>query len=164
MDKPLIDGLPADIALGEYLPAEGQQFLGSPDVMEEVLRDYLSSIAYAKADMDRGALTPEGFQAKVHDLARKVQTIVYGKDTAYRGTPWNTAGQLGAYIVGPLGGGGDASDAVYRLMGRLFSQLATVLAAFEAGTQTDEWFQFNSDALVEEYRHHLLGEPFDADE
>lgn len=131
-------------------------FLGSPTVVETLLRDLMAQVTTA-----RGAQLADGTDPMptLEAAAQRFQTVFYGQDPAYRGSPWNSPRHLGRALVEQAGMGGDREDAVYRLAVRVMAEVARIVAEFEADKLTDQQVQDAIDAAVDLYRGALMGLP-----
>lgn len=137
----------ADIMIPSPLKEQGDNYLGSIEVVDGIVRDFVSTVAEAD--------DPDEITAKADDLA----LIFSGGKPGYSVVPhWNTRQQLGLYIVKHYGKA-DPESSVIEILKVLFLDAAMrVLEAVKATMeQGDEAGTFQVDALIEELVAILTG-------
>lgn len=132
----------------------GRPYLGTPSVVEGVLRGYLLEL---KDFRTKQLLEGDDPRPHVSSAADRLQAIFYGQDKEYLASGWNTEDSLGKFLVKDCGIGGDTKDAVRRIGVRIARDFYKILTAFEADDITDEKTQEKINALVKLFIQALLG-------
>ncbi len=74
-------------------------YLGSPTVVDRLLRDFMSSALSILAEFQDGrAGSEDAAEVQVHALARRYEAIFMGEDAGYVPQPWNSRRRLGIYL------------------------------------------------------------------
>lgn len=169
IDKRTIEGSPERAADRgreqgfEYFAQEGQP-LGSPEVTEGLVRQFLSECIDARLAIHEERLTPEAGKAKMQAASKRYAAIFMGADSSYAASPWNTPEGLGAYIAANYEGAGDKDEACEALFLRLAADMMKLARAHEDEEIDDDVAQFQTEALVEDAVLTLLGLPAEADD
>lgn len=149
----------------DLAPAEGQASLAEPSVVDMQLRIWAKFLLDTANDVALERKTQEQAISAMAAEAGRMQSVFYGGNAAFKAQPtWNRPQNLGAYLVGPVGLGGDPADAPARLFRAFWSELAPNLAAFQNDEMDEETFQdVVAEELIERYRHYLMGVPLPPD-
>lgn len=132
----------------------GRPYLGSPKVVDGILREYLSDLVSIRtAQVERG----DDPVPKIIEIAKGLQSVFYGLDARFQPFAWNKPGSLGAALVNDCGIGGEVDDAVYRLAVRIAKEHLSDLVAYEAGRMDDEHIRQSIDDLLKRYTVILSG-------
>jgi hypothetical protein len=123
----------------------GKPYLGSPAVVDQLLREALHRVTVLRREqLESGADPVPG----ILQIGADLQAVFYGADTRYQASAWNSPKHLGRMLVGQCGIGGDVSDAVARAATRMTRDFITDLVASEQGRMTEAEFQASTDALL----------------
>ena len=132
----------------------GRPYLGSPKVVEGVLREYLVDLTSLRtAHVEKG----EDMLPHLLGQAKLIQDIFYGADARFLPFAWNKPESLGAALVNECGIGGEISDAVIRVAVRIAKEFLSDLIAFEEGRIDESHMQVSVDELVKRYSAILSG-------
>ncbi|MEW6695499.1 hypothetical protein Tther_02228 [Tepidimonas thermarum] len=146
--------IPDSDALIESGFSTEKPFLGSPSVIEGLLRRVLYDITVARrAQLERG----EDAIAVMLRKADELQRVLYGQDPAYQAYVWNSPKHLGRFLVERCGIGGDTSDAVNRAAIRMMRDFAFDLVAYEDDRITEQQMQASVDALIDKFTRIFVG-------
>jgi hypothetical protein len=132
------------------------------DPVDTLLREYAVTIMGAVDQVAQGKMAQAQLGEKLQKEAKRLQGLFYSQSPDYNATRWNRPEQLGQYIVN-LGFGGEANDAVERLLRSFAFELVPNVTSFHQGKHTEEVLQMVAEELIERYRHFLLGIPLPAD-
>lgn len=138
--------------------------LGSPDVVDGLVRQFLGEVIAARIDVHTDKITPEACQHRIESAASKYAGIFMGKDPDYAPSSWNTPAQLGAFIAANYANAGPPDQAVNALFLRLAADTMILAQEHEEEAVDDEVAEFRTDALVEGAVNTLLGLPEIEDE
>lgn len=142
--------LPDSDALIEAGPTRGKPYLGSPGVVDQILRHALFDVLAARRAGDD---LVEHVKTKAADLAR----VFLGQDSSYQASYWNREQGLATALVERCDIGGETSDAVMRLFVRMYREFIEDMASHEHERLSDEQFQQSIGALLVKYTHILIG-------
>lgn len=108
----------------------GKPYLGTPSVVDGIIRDYLHQLAKLRHAqlMDNASLEDGLLKA-----ATALQVTLYGGDSKYLPSTWNTERLLGRFLVDRCGIGGETADAVKRAAIHLASEFYDIIAHVEGG-------------------------------
>jgi hypothetical protein len=146
--------IPDSVELSTFGLSSETRYLGSPSVVEDVLKMYLASINAIRQEQLHGV--PIDVQAKVTEQAKRMQSVFYGHSSAFTYTPWFSVDHLGRALVEKAKLGGDRGDAVYRLFLHIACEYLTAYVAFESDRMSDEDFQKVINRILRLYMHVLL--------
>lgn len=74
-------------------------YLGSPTVVDHLLRDFMAGALSILAEFEDGRAGDEGAaEARVHELAKRYEAIFLGEDEGYVPMPWNSRRRLAIYL------------------------------------------------------------------
>lgn len=132
-------------------------YLNSVPVTEQVVRDFFSAIIDARGKALSGQIVD--MKATITEAGTKLQSILYGQDSGYLASPWNSEGHLGRALVEQAKLGGATSDAILRCSFAMASQLGSALAEADAGTLSDDDLKFRIDVMVEFWTYTFMGLP-----
>lgn len=134
--------------------------LGSPVVVDGLLRGLLKMVTELRVEQLEGRRQDlaEPLQAE----AKRLQQIFYGRDGSYSMTPWFSERHLGRGLVERAEMGGEASDAVERLMLRMVDEFLDIYLPFENDEIPEEELPWRIDGLVEFYQAAVMGLPYDS--
>lgn len=169
IDKRTIEGSPERAADRgreqgfEYFAQDGQQ-LASPEVVEGLVRQFLTECLDARVAIHEERLTPEEGTAKMQDAAKRYAVIFMGGDSTYAISPWNSPEGLGAHIAANYQGAGGNEEACDALFLRLAADMMKIAKAHEEEEAEDDAVQFQTDALVEDAVITLLGLPAESED
>lgn len=91
IDVNMQDGLAAAAAgAGNYL--------GNTDVVDQLVRDFLSSCVGINADFQEGSLEEDDAGEKLMELSKRYASIFLGESKAYVAMPWNSPRRLEFYL------------------------------------------------------------------
>lgn len=142
--------MPDSSALIDSADLSGRPFLGSPVVVDQILRHALHDVIECrKVDGDVVGL--------VKSKCNELQEIFLGRSNDYHASFWNRETSLGAALVNRSDIGGDTSDAVLRLFVRFFRLFIEDMVSFEQDRISEDDFQKEVDALLRKYTHILIG-------
>lgn len=134
----------------------GKPFLGTPSVMEAVIRKYMHDLtALRVAQVKNGDDLVDGLMA----LGNKFQSIVYGHDPRYLAGSFYQEAQLGKYLVEACDMGGEVIDAGFRAGIRMARDFFNILAEHEDDTTDAPEAQTQIDELVKLWVRILSGRP-----
>lgn len=134
---------------------EGQHYLGSPMVVDAILRDALQRVAAMRVAQLKGGPHPAD---GIRDLAAELQRIFYGQSQGgYQSSAWNSPDQLGRALVERCWVGGDVSDAAMRAAVRMVKEFVSDLVAHEQDGLTEAEMQTAVDALLSKYTRIFVG-------
>lgn len=143
----------SDALIESGLSAE-KPFLGSPSVIDGLLRHVLFDIAAARgAQIERG----EDVIPVVYQKADELQRVLYGQDPAYQPSAWNSPDHLGRALVEDCGIGGDTGDAVRRATVRMIRDFIIDLAAHEEDRLSEQQMQAAVDDLIAKFTRIFVG-------
>jgi len=138
------------------LGSDEKPYLGSPSVVEGLLRDALANVILIRERQLSGENLD--WKAEISKVAVAMQDIFYGRNDVYRPSPWNSEKHLGVALVDRAGIGGSTVDAVFRLMLNMFGEALTAYSKFEADENGgDDEFVYSIDDLVVKYVSGLVG-------
>lgn len=169
IDKRTIEGSPERAADRgreqgfEYFAQDGQQ-LASAEVVEALVRQFLTECLDARVAIHEERLKPDEATEKMQAAAKRYATIFMGGDSAYAPSPWNSPEALGAYIAANYEGAGDRDDACEALFLRLAADMMKLAKAHEEEEVEDDAVQFQTDAMVEDAVITLLGLPAESED
>jgi hypothetical protein len=146
--------IPDSIELTTFGLSGSTRYLGSPSVVQDVLKMFLASLQAIREEQIHDATVD--VQARVAQRARQMQSIFYGHSSAFTYTPWFSADHLGRALVEKAKLGGDRGDAVYRLFLRIAREYLTAYVAFESDRMSDDAFQQEINRILRLYSHVLL--------
>ena len=132
----------------------GKPYLGSPKVVESIVREYLNDLTTLRTEQVQRGADPV---SSIDGLAQHMQAVFYGEDETYQPFAWNRETSLGQALLRDCDIGGETSDAVYRLALRMAKEYLGDLVAYENGTVDDDSFQAAIDELVHRYTLILSG-------
>jgi hypothetical protein len=75
-----------------------KNYLGDPDVVDRLVRDFLSAALSLLTDVETGDASAEDAPAKLVDLAKSYAGIFLGESAAYVAQPWNSPNRLGLFL------------------------------------------------------------------
>lgn len=134
---------------------DGLHYLGSPMVVDAILRDALQRVSAMRVAQLKGGPQPA---VGIRDLAVELQRIFYGQSHGvYQSSAWNSPEQLGRALVERCGIGGDVSDAAMRASVRMVKEFVSDLVAHEQDELTEEEMQAAVDALLSKYTRIFVG-------
>jgi hypothetical protein len=139
-----------DSVLFDAAPSEEKPLFNSEENVDELVRGFLVAVTGARVAYLQGDIKLDDLQREIKAKAKECQDILYGRSHDFVYDGWNSEPQLGAFLVNGYGVGGDTGDAVYRLLGKIFKDYATVLTDYEKGVMQEEQMQFNVDAIIED--------------
>lgn len=136
----------------------GKPYLGTPSVVDGILRAYLHKLAQLRASqLQTGAQLEDGLLKAATDL----QITLYGGDDKYLPSTWNTERLLGRFLVERCQMGGETADAVKRAAIRLASDFYDIIADVEDGG-AEEAAKARIDTLVQTWYRVFTGRPHNA--
>lgn len=147
----------------EFFAQEGEP-LGSPEVAEALVRQFLGECLEARVAIHEDKATPEEAKARMQEAAKRYAAIFMGRDKAYAASPWNSPDGLGAYIAANYEGAGDKDEACESFFLRLAADMMKLAKAHEDDELEDDAAQFQTDALVEDAVITLLGLPAESED
>ena len=147
---PLID---SDALLNAGLDA-GKAYLGSPRVVDAILRDALQRVAAIRADQLKTGADP---MPEIRSLAAELQRTFYGQDPSFLASAWNSPGSLGEALVNQCGVGGDIEDAAERAAIRMVREFLSDLVAHEHDALDEPAMHGAIDALLGKYTAIFVG-------
>lgn len=159
MNPPIPD---SDGLLRQGLGSDDRPYLGTLNVVDGLVRGFLTSINDARREQIEGGQADP--VAVMQAEAQRLQGIFYGRDPAYRAGPWHRPGMLGRQLVVQSEMGGDEDDAVERLLIHTGRQFAEALGAFERDEIDDETFKFRLEVAIEPAVYALAGIPYPDEE
>ncbi len=133
----------------------GKPYLGSPGVVEQIVRHYLLDINAVRSGQAKGLAGDH--ERAIRDLADGVQKVFYGQDDRFQPFAWNRENTLGRALVDQCGIGGETSDAVFRMALRIARDYLRNLSAFEDDRIGDDYFKAEIDKMVALYTGILVG-------
>lgn len=131
--------------------------LGSMEVVEDLVRQYLGELTANRVRYHKDEITPEQAVAAASDLAKKYAGIFMGRDSAYFALPWNSPEQLGADLAQRFAEPPQPDEAVEVFLTMVAADLMAILVEHEDEKIDDEAAQFRIGVLVEDAAHALLG-------
>lgn len=152
----MVDHIPdtsADVL--EYGLSADKPYLFSLPVTEQVVRDFFSAIIE-----DRGkAINSRNvdFKSAISAAGEVLQSTLYGQNSDYLASPWNSERHLGRALVEQAGLGGSTSDAVLRCSYAMASQLGDILNDADAGKLSDDNMRFRIDVMIEFWTYCFMG-------
>lgn len=147
---PLID---SDALLNSGL-GPGKPYLGSPRVVDGVLRDALQRVtAMRAAQLKTGADPVPG----IRELAAELQRVFYGQDPRFLASAWNGPGSLGEALVNQCGIGGEAEDAAERAAIRMVKEFVSDMVSHEHDRLSEPEMQGAVDDLIAKYTRIFVG-------
>lgn len=153
----MVDHIPDTSAdMLEYGLGGDKPYLGTLSVTEGVVREFLAGIIDLR---NRPGVDQASMQDGMRELGTRLQSILYGEDTAYSAGPWNSERHLGQYLVSSANVGGETSDAIERISYAIAGQLGEILQGIDIGVLTEEQWTFQIDILVEFWTHVFMGLP-----
>lgn len=146
--------IPDSDALIEDGPSTSKPYLGSPAVVDGILRHVLYDITAARrAQLEQGTdVTPI-----VLAQAENLQRIFYGQDGSYQAFAWNSPRHLGRALVESAGIGGSTDDAVKRASVRMIRDFVQDMVAHEEGRLAEAQFHAAIDALLSKFTRIFVG-------
>lgn len=141
--------------------ANASRYLGDPDDVEAIIREFASEAYEARRRAAAGEISPEDGLAALTAAVARYAGIFYGKEPgAYRAQgDWNTPDRLGRHIIERLGAEGDPEDAAAALFWNVANQILKAQEEYAAGSLSDEDAQFRIAASIEDAQKILLGLP-----
>lgn len=131
--------------------------LGSPTVIDGLLRGYAGRLIDMRTDVHNETSTVAELKAKIEAEATTLADIFMGKDAHYVPSNWNSPDGLGAYIAANAEGAGSPDDAAKALFLRFAADLMMIAKDHEDEEITDDAAQFRIDALIEDTTNMLQG-------
>lgn len=123
LDKNLEDGLAAAAA-----GTKGQNYLGDPRVVDQLVRDFMASCISVNEQFQIGMVGGDAAEVQLLDLAKKYGRIFMGEDGGYKPMPWNSPRRLGIYMrhlsIPHMEDHERAADAFFAAIGTFAIQLA----------------------------------------
>lgn len=148
--------LPDSEALFDSGLGGGKPYLGSPAVVDQLLRDALHQVTVLRREqLESGADPVPG----ILQIGADLQAVFYGSDTRYQASAWNSPKHLGRMLVGQCGIGGEVDDAVARAATRMVRDFVTDLVANEEDALTDDQLRVSVDDLLQKYTQIFVGAP-----
>ncbi len=132
----------------------GKPYLGSPVVVQGIIRHYLFDLTSARTSQVQDGSDPV---METRKLATGVQDVFYGKDDRFLSFAWNKPGSLGKFLVERCGIGGEYDDAVFLLALRIAKEHFGNLVMYENDSISDEQMQSSIDDLIKKYTPLLCG-------
>ena len=149
-----MSSIPDSEALFDSGLGGGKPFLGSPVVVDRLLRDVLHKVTEMRgASLVSGADPQPGLRQICADL----QTVFYGADSRYQASSWNSPEHLGRMLVEQHGIGGDVTDAVARVILRMIRDFVIDLRGYEEDRLTEAQAQASTDALLLKFTRIFVG-------
>jgi hypothetical protein len=139
-------------------------YLGDPEVVEGLVRQFLSDVVAARKGYNADELDAEQAQEKVKRSAKRHADIFMGRavfekpEDGFAVPPWNSPAQLGRYLVGK-GLDPDEDEACESLFLLTANLVLDAMAEHEDDKIDDETAQFRTDVAVEQAVQMLLGLP-----
>lgn len=93
LDKNLVDGLAAAAA-----NVKGRNYLGDPRVVDQLVRDFLSTSISVNEQFQTGAIDGAAAEAQLVDLAKRYASIFLGEVRGYVAQPWNSPRRLEFFL------------------------------------------------------------------
>ncbi|SCM71539.1 hypothetical protein KL86PLE_100255 [uncultured Pleomorphomonas sp.] len=152
----MVDHIPdtsADVL--EYGLSADKPYLYSLTVTEQVVRDFFSAIIKARDTVDSNPAADRG--ALLTAAGEALQSTLYGQNSAYLASPWNSERHLGRALVEQAGLGGSTSDAVLRCSYAMAKQLLDILNDADAGNLSDDNMKFRIDVMIEFWTYCFMG-------
>lgn len=131
--------------------------LGSMEVVEELVRQYLGELISNRVRYHADQITPEQAVAAAADQAKKFAAIFMGRDAAYFALPWNSPEQLGAHLARHFAEPPQPDEAAETFLTMVAADLMAILVEHEDAKIDDEAAEFRMGALIEDAVHTLLG-------
>lgn len=75
-----------------------KNYLGDPDVVDQLLRDFLTASLSLLTEVETGDVSADDAPAKLVDLAKSYAAIFLGESKAYVAQPWNSPDRLGLFL------------------------------------------------------------------
>lgn len=147
--------IPDSTELFEIGLGSGKPYLGSPEIVEQILRNYILDIHHLRVAQVKG--DERDPVQDIPALATGLQKVFYGQDDRFQAFPWNRENVLGRMLVEQAGIGGDTSDAVYRVGIRIAKEYMQNLNAFEDDRISEDYFKAELDKMVALYTRVLVG-------
>lgn len=132
----------------------GKPYLGSPVVVEDVVREYLADLNEIRTKQVSSGVDPVPL---IQSCADRLQDTFYGKSDRFQVSAWHREKSLGKALVEGAGIGGDTSDAVSRVGLRIAKEFYRDLIAYEDGRIADEAMKSEVNKLVSLYVRVFLG-------
>lgn len=129
----------------------GTPYLGTPSVVDKILRQFLHSLNELRAD-------PASLATGLMANARRLQDVFYGQTEHYLGGSFHREIGIGAFLVNDCKIGGDTSDAVVRAGIRLAKSFFEIAVQFEADHIDEQGMQEKVDALLATWGKVFLGQ------
>ncbi len=137
------------IGFGHFAEASDKPFLGDPDVVEGLLRAFLSSA--------HDAAGQAGASDKIAGLIETLAGAFYGQSSDYDAQPFNSPEQLGRFINEQLGTSEDEAKTVPMLLWNLVTEVFAVRADLIGEKIDDDAAQFRVNAAVDDAARILIG-------
>ena len=134
-------------------PDEGLPFLGSPHVIDGIIRAYLKQVLDANADYLAGKIGADVVMERVRAAAAPYVEALNGRDDSYGKSAFHAPGKIGAYLM-LFGEVADRpEDAVAEFLHWLAAQVLQVVN----NAASDEAMYAEIDSLIERAAAMLLG-------
>lgn len=132
-------------------------YLGSPGVLDKLLRDIIATVAELTQKKARGEAVDS--ESELNRLTDEFQKTVYGHNEAYVASPWNSPAHLGRYLVERVYLGGKEDDAAKRLADAYIRSFLVPYIAYAEGKIEDSTLESIIDKHTRTYVSHLQGLP-----
>lgn len=153
-------GEPVGFSFFEEPTAPDGRYLGSPDDVAAIVREFCVGAYEIRSKVTMGTLNSNAALEQLEALAHRYAGIFYGKEPKqYRAMPFNSPDMLGDFIVKRLGLSEPVEQAGYVLFMNTANQILEAYAGHQAGTMDDATVQWRMDAAVEDTASILLGLP-----
>ena len=132
---------------------EDDLFLGSPRVIDDMVRVFLRAVTDANGEYLAGSIGAEEVRRRILDAAVPCVEALNGRDPKYKTLPFHSPGGIGAYLLQF----GDFADTKEEAVAELFYNYAFRLLELVNSAQADEALRVGIDAMIEEFASLLMG-------
>lgn len=147
-------GIPETNEILETGLGSGKPYLGSPKVVESILREYLFDLTSMRSAQLENGSDP---LPRVKELSEALQKVFYGEDERYQSYAWNKPESFGRYLVEGCGIGGETSDAVSRVGFRIAKEYLKDLVDHERDILDELEMQASVDRIIKKYTSIFMG-------
>lgn len=133
------------------------------DHIDDVSAVVRAHLATSEADYANQALTVEMRQQRTEERARHLSDAFYGRDPAFKTTPWHSVLQLGYAFGDRVGIPGTPDEAMNVFWKKLEVDAQCYRERQRHGIIGRESLEFHIDVLIEEAAYALIGLPLFAD-
>jgi hypothetical protein len=151
----MVTQTPDSIELFKVGLKDGINYLGTPSVVEKILRNTLNRVMdYRHKQLNGEAVD---VSSVVDALAKAIQSVFDGKVDGFHPSPWHKPSAIGVALVERSKMGGSPEDAIYRLALRMIVEFLRAYSAFEDDKMEDAAFDAEVQRIVEFYTKILVG-------